>query len=97
MNVYRRFIPEFTKTAQPLYELQKKLKCRILLQLTDKHASAFSAPINTVFDLVILSILKKDLKYSLNTDASDYQFGCVLLQTAESGERKPIGFCSRAL
>lgn len=97
VNVYRRFIPEFTKTAQPLYDLQKDVKGKRLPPLTEVPIAAFNALIKAVLDPVILSIPKQGLKYSLDTDASDYQVGCALFQTAESGERKPIGFWSRTL
>lgn len=40
----------------------------------------------------VLALPKKDLLYSRDTDASDYQIGAVLFQTYSDMTRKPIGF-----
>ena len=45
----------------------------------------------------VLALPKKDLPYSVDTDASDYQIGAVLFQTHPDAQRKPTGFFSRTL
>ena len=45
----------------------------------------------------ILSLPREGLRYSLDTDACDDQIGWVLFQTNEDGERKPLGYWSKAL
>lgn len=100
VNVYRRFIPNYTKMAQPLYELQKGLTGpgkQPLPPLQAEHFDAFHKLISAVLSPEILAIPHPGLKFSLDTDASDYQIGCVLFQTNEAGQRKPVGFWSRTL
>lgn len=97
MNVYRRFIQEFTTTEQPLYDLQNDLKGKKLPPLTDLHTEAFKALIKVVLDPFVLSITKQGLRYFLDTDESDYQVGCALFQPAESIERTTIVFWPRTL
>ena len=45
----------------------------------------------------MLKLPRLGLQYSLDTDASDDQLGCTLLQTHENGHRYPVGYWSRTL
>ena len=45
----------------------------------------------------VLALPNKDLPYSVDTDASDYQIDVALFQTHPDAQRKPIGFFSRKL
>ena len=46
----------------------------------------------------VLAIPKADRRYTLDTDACDYQVSCVLLQEQdEETNPKPIGYWSRSL
>ena len=96
VNVYRRFIRNYTQLAKPLYGLLKGAP-KELPPLGDDAISAFRALINAVTSPPILAIPKKGLRYSLDTDASNYQVGCALFQTHPDGVRRPIGFWSRKM
>ena len=45
----------------------------------------------------VLAFPKKNLPYSVDTDASDYQIRAALFQTHPDAKRKTIHFCSRTL
>ncbi len=47
--------------------------------------------------LPILRLPRPDLPFTMDTDASDYQVGCALLQLHEDGVRHPVVFRSRYL
>lgn len=45
----------------------------------------------------VLRLPRSGLPFSVVTDSSEYQIGCVLLQTHEDGQKYPLGYWSRAL
>ena len=45
----------------------------------------------------MLKLPRLGLPYSLDTDASEAQWGCTVLQTHEDGHRYPVGYWSRTL
>ena len=96
-NVYRRFIPNFSHIAAPLNALLKKGMPTNLEPFGDSESAAFDSLINAVLSPPVLSLPKRDLSFSVDTDASDYQLGAALFQADESGDRKPLGFWSRSL
>ena len=97
VNVYRRFIRDYTKKAASLYRLLRGHPEHELPPRDEEQLQSFNDLIAAVLDPVILAIPKPGLRYSLDTDASDYQIGCALFQTDEEGNRRPIGFWSRTL
>ena len=96
-NVYRRFVPDFTRIAKPLNMLLKKGQPTKLLPLTDEQIEAFNALKNALINAPILSLPRAGFPYSIDTDACDYQIGVALLQHHEDGTRHPIGYWSRSL
>ncbi len=95
-NYYRRFIENFSKKAAPLNDLLQK-NAPDKFDLNDAQQEAFTTLIDEILSPQILALPKKDLPYSVDTDASDYGIGCALFQTDEEGIRRPIGFWSRTL
>ena len=61
------------------------------------ESEAFQSLIDSILSAPVLSLPRRGLPYSIDTDASDYQVGAVLFQTQEDGMRKPLGFWSRSL
>ena len=96
-NVYRRFVPNYSRIAAPLTELLKKDKPVTLEPFGEAESPAFQALIDAVCSPQVLALPRVGLKYSVDTDASNGQIGAALFQTHEDGERKPIGFWSRTL
>ena len=96
-NVYRRFVPNYAHVAAPLNKLLKKGQPIQLEPFGEAELREFEALREAVNTPPILALPKVGLPYSMDTDASDFQFGAALFQTHEEGSRKPIGFWSRSL
>ena len=96
-NVYRRFVEKFAHIAAPLTELTKKEYDSELPPLNEKQLQAFETLKGKLISAPILKLPKANLPFMIDTDASDYQIGCTLLQQHEDGIRYPCGYWSRSL
>ncbi|CDF35613.1 unnamed protein product [Chondrus crispus] len=96
-NVYRRFVPHYAKIAHPLNQLLKKGQPVQLEGFDEPCKKAFHKLKDAILAPPVLALPKKDLPYSVDTDARDYQIGAALFQTHPDAQRKPIGFFSRTL
>ena len=98
-NVYRRFINNYTETARPLFKLLQgnPKKHKPIPPLDDSQMKSFQKLIEQVTSPPVLALPQPGLRYSLDTDACDYQIGCALFQIHEDGTRRPIGFWSRLM
>ena len=76
-NVYRRFIENFTKIAGPLNKLLRKGQPETF-ELDEEQIEAFSTLIEKILSPTILALPRKDLPFSVDTDASAYGIGCAL-------------------
>ena len=95
--MYRRFVPNYAKIAHPLNELLKKGQPVQLEGFDEPLKKAFHKLQDAILASPVLALPKKDLPYSVDTDASDYQIGAALFQTQPDAQPKPIGFFSRTL
>ncbi|CDF33132.1 unnamed protein product [Chondrus crispus] len=96
-TVYRRFVHHFAKIAAPLTSMLKKGEPDRLPELDEDSRSSFEALKTCLISPPILQLPRLGIPYSLDTDASDAQLGCTLLQQHEDGNRYPVGFWSRTL
>ena len=96
-NVYRRFVPNFARTAAPLQKLLRKGQPFDLLPLDDDQLRAFDLLKQALAEPPVLCLPRSDLPFSIDTDACQHQIGCALLQTYPDGARYPVGFWSRSL
>lgn len=96
-NVYRRFVPNFSRAAAPLNKLLTKEYHADLGLFSDEERNAFQLLKTALVSPPILRLPRDGLPYSVDTDACKYQVGCALLQTYPDGKRYPIGFWSRSL
>ena len=96
-NVYRRFVDHFAKIAAPLTSMLQKGQSDLLPDLDEERRSAFETVKTCLISPPVLRLSRLELPYYLDTDASDAQLGCTLLQQHEDGNRYPIGFWSRTL
>lgn len=65
---------------------------RLMKQYMPQDLKHFGDPESKEFDTLIVEIGTQGFDYSVDTYASDYQFGAALLQTDLNGERKPLGY-----
>ena len=96
-NVYRRFIRDFTRIAHPLNQKVRKDAPQSWDALTDEETLSFNTLKRALLTAPILALPREGYKYTLDTDASEYQLGCCLLQEQPDGALHPIGYWSRAL
>lgn len=96
-NVYRRFVPNFARTAAPLNRLLRKGESVSLPPPDEEQQTAFDLLKAALATPPVLTLPRQDLPFSEDTDACDEQVGCALMQKHEDGTRHPIGFWSRTL
>lgn len=92
-SYYRRFVPNFSKIAEPLILLTRK---HARFKWNDACQSAFDFLKNSLTVVPLLSYPDPNKPYVLYTDASDTCIGACLTQTVET-EEKPIYFLSHKL
>ena len=96
-NVYRRFVPNFARTAAPLQKLLCKGTPFGLPAFDEEQVEAFELLKAALAQPPILRLPRSDLPFSVDTDACQHQIGCALMQTYPDGLRYPVGFWSRSL
>lgn len=92
-NYYRRFIPDFAKTAKPLNTVTKK---NVKFEWTTECQNAFDELKTKLMNPPILAYPNFQKEFIITTDASDYALGAVLSQ-GEAGNDLPISYASRTL
>jgi hypothetical protein len=93
LNFYRRFIPNFSRVARPLYDLTKKDE---RFEWTEKRQEAFDRLKDLISSAPILSQARDHGRFRIEADACDYATGAVLLQEHD-GVYRPIAFLSKSL
>ena len=94
LSYYRRFIPRFSATAQPLYGLTRKDTPFSWTTACDK---AFNDLKSQLTKAPVLAYPQFGREFLLETDASGVGLGAVLSQTQEDQTIRPIAFASRTL
>ena len=94
LSYYRNFIPHFTEKSTLLRNLLTK---DAKLCWTSEHEQELSYLKDALVKYTELQLPMLDKDFTLQTDASDYGIGAVLMQEGENNELKPICFISRAL
>src|SRR5262249_30324241 len=93
MNFWRKFIPNFSSIARPLHNLTCK---DTHFEWTSQCQEAFDRLKNTISSEPVLRHLRHDLPFLLETDASGYAVGAVLMQEHDQ-DLHPIEFFSHSL
>jgi hypothetical protein len=91
---YRKFIPNFSIIAEPLFHLTKK---NIKWEWTPQCEKAFRELIRLITKGPVLAIADPNKPYILHTDASDVGMGAVLMQEDKEGDIHPIAYASKLL
>ena len=92
-SYYRRFIPDFSTIAKPLYKLTE---AKAEFAWTEQCQLAFDSLKGLLTSDRVLAYPTREGKFVLDTDASDHGIGAVLSQF-QDGVEKPIAFASRTL
>lgn len=91
---YQQYVSGFAKIALPLSSL---LANNTPFTWTTEQQSAFTQLKQAICSAPVLRIFDPDLLTFVDTDASGFAIGAVLLQTDRQGNAHPIAFTSRKL
>jgi len=91
-NFYRRFIQDYSKVARPLTELTKKVE---KWEWNNEAGRAFEELKQRFTTAPILAHFDAQKPVIIETDASDFAIGAVLLQRDDEGRLHPVAFHSR--
>ncbi|CAF4618994.1 unnamed protein product, partial [Rotaria sp. Silwood2] len=97
---YRKFIPNFSQTAEPLRKFvpttrtQQKKGQKTIITLTDDELKAFNQRKQFLTTDMVLRLPNNRFPFKVQTDASDEGIGAVLLQIYPEGNR-PIAYLSK--
>jgi len=94
VNVYNKFIPEYSKLRNPLNQLLKK---GYLWRWSESCDNSYEKLKGALIRGPILAIYSADKPCFLFTDASGRGIGAVLKQPADDGTLHPIAYHSRSL
>jgi len=93
VGYYRQYIPVFAGTAKLLNRLTAK---RVPWQWSPVKQQAFDCLNGCLLEAPVLAYSDPAREYILDTDASDYNVGAVLLQVQE-GQEVVVAYYSRSL
>ncbi|KAH9275642.1 hypothetical protein BASA83_001931 [Batrachochytrium salamandrivorans] len=93
-NFYRRFVPNYAKTTQPLTALLKK---DIKFNWDQATEDSFKALKRAFKDNVILTHADESQEFLVEVDASDFAVAGVLSQYNNQRDLQPVAFFSRQM
>ena len=99
-NYYRRFIKDFSGVARPLNDMLKKGEPATFGEPTEEQLEAFEHIKDALVNPPVLVMPRHDKNIMVDTDASAYQLGVVLLQQQDPEDDKswkPVGYYSKSL
>lgn len=95
---YRRFIRGFSTIAAPLTDLTKgEGPKRRVISWNDTCQAAFDELKNRLPEALILKVPDLSKPFIIETDASDFGIGAVLLQKGDDGQPHPLAYESKKL
>ena len=103
LSVYRRFVPNFSRVAKPIYDLLKGNDAKVkqvrsakAIQWTSEHQEVAEKLIDVVTSFKVMAYPDFEKTFVLHTDASYDGLGAVLYQNI-SEEMRVIAYASRTL
>lgn len=92
-SFYRKFVPSFTKVAQPLHLLTKK---NVYFKWTVDCQQSFEV-LKKLTEAPVLPYPNFSTGFNIETDASYFGLGAILSQEQEDQCFHPVSYASRAL
>ena len=94
LNFYRRFIKDFAKEMKPLTILTKK---GVPFKMGPEQIAAFNKGKKIMLKKPVLILPNEEEPFFLETNASAYASGGVLMQKDQDGQLHPCGFISKMI
>lgn len=91
-SYFRRFIPNFSVIAKPLYALVKK---NAQFQFSFSEEQAFNDLKSKLASCPLLAIYSPELETELHCDASSLGYGAILMQKQSTGKFQPVSYFSK--
>lgn len=96
-NVFRRLVPNISIITSPLTNKLRKDEPATFDRIGKDKTEAFDSLKQRLMKLPVFGLPSLNGRYTTDTDASDKNIGCVLLQEQPEGTTQPIGYWSRTL
>jgi len=96
-NVFRRFVPSFTRMAAPLTDLMGSTARVLVPPDTPLQPQAFDRLKEAITTPPVLTHPRRGRKNVLDVDACGTQVGATLLQEQDDGKLQPVAYISRRL
>ena len=93
-NYLRKFVKNFSEICLPLHRLLRK---GVSFFWSTKTQTAFDSIKEAITTAPVLQHVQPKEPFWIETDASDYAIGCVLMQKDKNGDLRPCAFYSRSL
>lgn len=93
-NYYRRLVPDFSKTAEPLTRLTRKDQPFTWLS---EQEEAFQSLKSSLTAHPVVALYQPDKPVILHTDASKIGIGAILMQPDDQGVKHVVAYYSRRL
>ena len=94
LSVYRRFVPNFSRQAKPLYDLrkapdatEKQIKSNSLVIWRTEHQEVTEKLIELITSFMVMAYPNFERPFVLHTDASHNGLGAVLYQDLQDEMR----------
>lgn len=95
--MHQRFSKDFESIIEALFNKQFKKTASEQLTITDYKIKSFEELKNRSTSSYVLTLLRPDKSYVLDTGANAGQLGCVLLKEQDDESFKPVRYFCRAL
>ena len=92
LSYFRRFLPNFSILAKPLYDLLKKLTPFVFGQ---EQLKSFNQLKDRLISVPVLSIYLPDAETQLQWNGSPQGFGSCLFQKQDDGKFHPVSYFSK--
>jgi len=96
-NVFRRFVPNFSRMAAPLTDLMGSTAPVLVPPATPLQQQAFDRLKEALTTPPVLALPRCGRKYVLDVDACGTHLGAALLHEQDDGKLQPVAYISRRL
>lgn len=105
LGYYRKYIPDFSRRAKPLYDLlgddcsehKGQVSSKKKVVWTQKHQDVLSELVEILISRPVIAYPDFDKEFHLHVDASQIGLGAILYQQQDNGKMSVVAYGSRTL